>query len=709
MATTYQYEFVDGSVNRYIVIHQINNANDTVIYTGDKSSFLSEETQKQNAINSLQFQYPGIGGMTLRYAPLQQTQATPPTPTPAANTQVVKTDKPQNRPFDNRLVFAIAKDSGTVVYSLDSDNQHPLIDGMIFNEGGVLGSPSSKKVVGHDLDDSAAQNQIDFFGVPSIMNPNSYINLQAAGGKGGNKYLIDRENQIRWYNATEGGEGDGSGPQASTTPSVPEIIKWSLQENNMYKFPYRYTDFVFCKWWKKIPNNYMITLRRYPFPTNDGVTSSEEVQGKIELTNLKPVSTMITFLGEESGNKISSIVGPIETGLLWKDLEAKVWEVSIDSAQAGDVNNPAPSIGKFLGFLTSGGEGVKTGVRGPTPPDPYQGGPYQNKILGPINVITKTKMRDQGLMFKHEIALVFEYSLRSIGGINTKVAALDILSNTMLMSTASASFWGGANRFAPNAGYGTADPFLGGPAGKAAWMQGNPDAFFKALQDQFTKIGKNISDVFGKIFQSIGGGDPLSGLANLAKGGFAEYMKMTTAHAKQQITGLHSLLTGAPIGEWHLTVGPPMNPIMMMGNMICTGCKVEFNDELGPDDFPTEMKITITLQHGMERDRDAIESMFNKGRGRIYSLPKGYENSFASSSQSPIDAANPSKYSYQANLNPEGRNGPWHANKDAAAARRVDLYSTEKQPTVGSTYGALYSQGYGYSPKATETEKTSNS
>jgi hypothetical protein len=70
----------------------------------------------------------------------------------------------------------------------------------------------------------------------------------------------------------------------------------------------------------------MITLRRYPFPTNDSVSSSEEVQKLVDFDNLKPVATMISFLGEDTGNKMSSIIGPIETGLLWKDLEAKVWE-----------------------------------------------------------------------------------------------------------------------------------------------------------------------------------------------------------------------------------------------------------------------------------------------------------------------------------------------------------------------------------------------
>jgi hypothetical protein len=79
--------------------------------------------------------------------------------------------------------------------------------------------------------------------------------------------------------------------------------------------------------------------------------------------------------------------------------------------------------------------------------------------------------------------------------------------------------------------------------------------------------------------------------------------------------------------------------MMMIGNLICTGIKIEFNEELGPDDFPTELKATITLEHGMPRDRAGIESMFNKGRGRLYSLPKGYEDGFSSHNTTSVDTS----------------------------------------------------------------------
>ena len=100
---------------------------------------------------------------------------------------------------------------------------------------------------------------------------------------------------------------------------------------------------------------------------------------------------------------------------------------------------------------------------------------------------------------------------------------------------------------------------------------------------------------------------------------------------------MKALLTGEPVGEWHITIGNPLNPIAMIGNLVCTGVEVEFNEELGPDDFPTEVKITVKLDHAMARDRDAIESIFNRGMGRIYNLP----DSFAGSAdfQTKVDSA----------------------------------------------------------------------
>ena len=56
----------------------------------------------------------------------------------------------------------------------------------------------------------------------------------------------------------------------------------------------------------------------------------------------------------------------------------------------------------------------------------------------------------------------------------------------------------------------------------------------------------------------------------------------------------------------------------MIGNLICDGVSIEFGDVLGPDDFPTTLKATFTLKHARDRERGEIESIFNRGDGRLY-------------------------------------------------------------------------------------------
>ena len=41
---------------------------------------------------------------------------------------------------------------------------------------------------------------------------------------------------------------------------------------------------------------------------------------------------------------------------------------------------------------------------------------------------------------------------------------------------------------------------------------------------------------------------------------------------------------------------------------------------MGYDDFPTEVKFTVELEHGMPRDNAGIENMFNGAKGRIYTF-----------------------------------------------------------------------------------------
>jgi len=60
---------------------------------------------------------------------------------------------------------------------------------------------------------------------------------------------------------------------------------------------------------------------------------------------------------------------------------------------------------------------------------------------------------------------------------------------------------------------------------------------------------------------------------------------------------------------------------MVIGNLVCSEMKVEWDEEIGPDDFPIGFNVTYTLEHAMARDNDGIQSMFNRGMGKFYTLP----------------------------------------------------------------------------------------
>ena len=81
---------------------------------------------------------------------------------------------------------------------------------------------------------------------------------------------------------------------------------------------------------------------------------------------------------------------------------------------------------------------------------------------------------------------------------------------------------------------------------------------------------------------------------------------------------LNSLLSPAPIGLWHVTIGNPNHPIMSIGNLILDSTTIEHYGPLGLDDFPTGLRVKCSLKRGKGRDLRDIEKMYMGGYQRIY-------------------------------------------------------------------------------------------
>ena len=458
-------------------------------------------------------------------------------------------------------------------------------------------------------------------GVPSLFNPYAIVVFPRLGYAPTSKTANGNPGA---YNTLFDGGGREKGMELGNVfspdskyanPSISTLVN---DDKLALTMPYSFTDFFYCKYIGKIPNNQLITLRRYPAPTYDNLAiPAQRKHDKVTVDNngvveidesqkhFFPIAQAVTWFGEETGNKLSEILS-FSVNLNWKNVESEVNTYA--GNEQGSEDSPAPAVAQFLGILTGQ---VNTPFSSANSQfDPYNGGPYSHRVYGPVNVIAKTYKRDRGLDFKQTITLNFEYSLKSIGNVNPKAAMLDLISNMLALTYNNAAFWGGANRYFPQK---PTYPFLGGKNGQNAWYKAQPVLFAKSVGSQVATGMSGLADTLANLAK-----DPIGTLKALAAGGAKLGMIEMGKGRSPAIVAMKSLLTGEPIGEWHMVIGSPYNPIAQIGNLICTEAKFQFNDIIGADNFPTELKVTITVEHGRPRDGGDIESMLNKGEGRIY-------------------------------------------------------------------------------------------
>ena len=513
----------------------------------------------------------------------------------------------------------------------------------------------------------------EFVATRSFIHPYALITLYGSllGGSVNKQQspLYDVAQSRRYYEM----DGDNKGGYAKN-PTTTAIINWGNKDAR-HRFPYAFTDFVFCKYWNRIQNNRMITLRRYPMPVPDSAepanyNRSGQTAKIVEASKdaFSPMATAVTYFGEGTGNSLKEIL-KFTVGYEWKELESDVWNTTSNQNESGQ-GILGPAAGYFgtglsqiietlgiLDDLTGKHKIIPTDSVG-LGPDPYSNGPYENRIIGPINVINKVWKRNRGLKFTGDgLNITFEYVARPISGVNNKAIMIDLMTNMLVMTSSSGTFFGGAHRYRCEkpAVYPMRDTYslsqlykgnIFGRNGAPAVLLKN--AFASERVSFMTNFAKDLLDDIGQIAKNMvlalkgkdtsesnaAAGEARSDLGDKAQAVAGTAGRAVAAHMLKGasipwLEGARALLTGEAVGDWHLTIGNPLNPIAMIGNLIVDSCDFEMGEELGPDDFPTSFKAIVHLKHGMGRDRDAVSSMFNRGYGRVYSLPDQYKESSA--------------------------------------------------------------------------------
>jgi hypothetical protein len=427
--------------------------------------------------------------------------------------------------------------------------------------------------------------------------------------------------------------------------------------------PYYWKDFIYCKYYGTIPNNRLITLRRFSSPVLDnfslppGLKTPENQKLGVGM----PVAQAVTWFGGNSGNRLSDLIG-FSTGLAWGT--ENINEERIQQAFGDGLLNSTAF--KTLTSLTTafsatntgnesdedftiGAEAIATSLSAAgddlTKSRYFRAfydaikedsdgrfGILSERIWVPVDVIKNTSYRTFGLEFTWtDLVLKFTYDLTSAGEVNTKAAMFDILGNLLSIGTNYGNF------LAPYIRYDSKYSALTFPGGDDGARDFNTDPA-KFISDNLSKL--LVSD--NSSSRTIGGSEinkseledfktqlqELSkqfkeGTVTFEEGGlFDRIIKgIKSGLGKQAAEDWQaplSLYTGAAIGEWHVVLGNPYNPIAMIGNLICTDVSIDFGDSLGPDDFPNTLEASITLQHARPRERGEIESIFNQGDGRLY-------------------------------------------------------------------------------------------
>lgn len=408
-------------------------------------------------------------------------------------------------------------------------------------------------------------------------------------------------------------------------PTASVIKAWAdkkaeLKTGPTYPYPYALNDFTWCKWYGKIPNNRLLTLRRYTIPVEDNLAVASE---KLPLI---PIAQAVTWWGKETGNTLGSILG-MTYGFNWEKETATVQdvagnEVNIEKAiEAAGVSNP--NLAKAIKLMFANNPDALSGrdkiLQESMKEQWGPNGAYSNRIKGPVNVIDNTQIRKAGYTFTHPISLTFEYNLRSYGNINPKVAMLDLITNFLSLTHNKATFWGGSYRYYQQTG-----AILPG-LGSDALDNGN---YMKGLQDVTTMLSAmvqggsaDLATAFNSLSNDLGSSASVEDFSKKLASSFSEstigknLAASKLAGLQQKPLLMRAILDGRAVGEWHLMVGNPMDPVAVIGNLCMKTTTMTFSEDLGADDFPTSVKFVVSLEPGRPRAKQDIESMFNHGGG----------------------------------------------------------------------------------------------
>jgi len=412
-----------------------------------------------------------------------------------------------------------------------------------------------------------------------------------------------------------------------------EYIKFCNEPNTAKSLKLSSTDFAYLRDIGVLPINRLMILRRYP----EGTTVP------VDLNKLptEPIATIIGWVKKDAEILSFSFHEVWQTHT--KPLDKLLAEIIKDEF-GPDITSVVPIPGWGLGFMFQ--ILYNMGLT------EYN---KRNIPIGDPNLLKESITRpheDYGLESSFDFILETSYEQKYIAGVDPSTVHLEILNNLLKMGTSDVTVIGKPDSIIiDKLKAANANPTSGGGWGELVGYVFNE--FVTALKTTLKEVSEDIVD-FVKIIKDPG--PPLREDNEKDKpyqkrvdayeaekeretraaltGGTAAFSKnltnlldtelvktilaSTVARYQWPLRGSISMFTGEANTPWHLTIGNPYNPLLSMNNIYCSNVTVKYGKDMGFNDIPRTLDVTVTLKQGRSLGKQEIYSLFGISYQRKY-------------------------------------------------------------------------------------------
>lgn len=376
----------------------------------------------------------------------------------------------------------------------------------------------------------------------------------------------------------------------------------------------RGADFAYLKDLGVYPINRLWILRR--FPENCIVPNNLLAWGN----SVSAISTVVGWMKDKEDNPMFSL----SFSEVWtdqRDMIDKVFSEILKSEFGlklpAMMSVPGWSQGILFGMLKAMGLS-----------DSFDS---KNVPTGNPNVLRTAKMREinsQGLKTNLDLTLETEYEQKYINGIDPGLAMLDIMTNLLKMGTSDQKFILGNSPQLVQL-IGTVNNSSQKTEAWLEFIKSMIKAFVTGVTNFIDEISSSNSTATSTSSTPDSGGVSLT--TSIAEKGVIEQMGAfvgglsetilagTVSKYRWPLKGSIALMSGINTTPWHLTVGNPYSPIINIGNIVVNDIKVKPSNDLGFNDMPIRLDVSVQVELGRPLGKQEIEKMFNNGYKRVYS------------------------------------------------------------------------------------------